>query len=109
MATIINKTPHPIHIVDAEGNVIQTFPMCPVEELIRLKIATVPDVCLDGVPTSRTEFGEPIGLPEFQDGVFYVVSVLVKNARPTRSDLLVPAELLRDEGGQIIGCRSLGR
>ena len=42
-------------------------------------------------------------------GVFYIVSQLVKNALPDRTDLLVPAEVVRDGNGNIIGCKSLGR
>ena len=109
MTTIINKTPHPIHIVDADGAVVRTFPACPAEDLIRLRAETVPCEELDGVPTSRTEFGEATGLPDYEEGVYYVVSQLVKSAKASRSDLLVPAEVVRDENGQIIGCRSLGR
>ena len=109
MVTIINKTPHPVTLVGEENTVIRTFPACPREELIRLKANTVPDEPIDGVATSRTVFGEATGLPEFQEGVCYIVSQMVKNALAGRSDLLVPAEVVRDENGQIIGCRSLGR
>lgn len=109
MTTIINKTPHPIHIVDANGAVVRTFPACPKDELIRLTAKTVSLETLDGVSTSRTEFGEATGLPDFEEGVYYVVSQLVKSAKAARIDLLVPAEVARDENGQIIGCRSLGR
>ena len=108
MTTIINKTPHPVNLVDASGEVHRTFPACPKEELIRLSANTVPAGELDGVPTSRTEFGEPTGLPEAEEGVYYIVSQLVKSAIG-RDDLLVPAEVVRDENGQISGCRSLGR
>jgi hypothetical protein len=109
VTTIINKTPHPVHLVDNEGKVFRTFPGCPKEDLIRLASETVPQVALDGVPTSRTVFGEPTGLPEAVDDVFYIVSQLVKSALPERIDLLVPAEVVRDSDGQIIGCRCLGR
>lgn len=33
----------------------------------------------------------------------------VKNACPVRKDLLVPAEVVRDADGNIVGCKSLGR
>jgi hypothetical protein len=32
----------------------------------------------------------------------------VKSALPERIDLLVPAEMVRDKEGNIIGCQSLG-
>ena len=109
MTIIINKTPHPIHILDADGAVVRTFPACPKDELIRLTAETVFLETLDSIPTSRTEFGEATDLPDSAEDVYYVVSQLVKSAKADRSDLLVPAEVARDENGQIIGCRSLGR
>ena len=109
MTIIINKTPHPVNLVDADGAEVRTFPACPKEELIRLTANTVPTDELDGVATSRTEFGEATGLPSYEEDVYYIVSQLVKSAKAERVDLLVPAEVARDENGQIIGCRSLGR
>ena len=41
--------------------------------------------------------------------VYYIVSQIVKSALPNRADLLVPAEVVRDNAGNIIGCKSLGR
>src|SRR4030042_444641 len=61
------------------------------------------------IPTSRTEFGDVVGLSPQADGVYYIVSQLVKSTLPDRTDLLVPAELVRDERGNIVGCGSLGR
>lgn len=133
---IINKTPHPITIVDGP-----TFPACPKDELIRLASRTEPTGSIDGIPTSRTVFGEPEGLPapQFEEfcprcegvsvpgfsdpgdcpschgdtvgrpAVFFIVSQIVKSACPDRDDLLVPVEVVRDETGAIVGCRSLGR
>lgn len=102
--TIKNYTPHPVHIIGSNGTTT-----IPNSGLIRLKATTVADESIDGIPTSRTVFGEPEGLPAYQEGTFYIVSQLVKSALPERADLLVPAEVVRDEAGNIIGCRSLGR
>jgi hypothetical protein len=104
--TIINKTPHPVHIVDAAGNIVRTFPKS--DTLIRLKSAVRPLANFDGVPVTETIFGEPEGLPAYESGIYYIVSQLVKAALPDRFDLLVPAEMLRDKEGNIIGCQSLG-
>ena len=104
---IINKTPHPVNIVNDENNLIHTFPKA--EQLIRLKMVTVAVDSIGGIPTTITRFGEPEGLPNQQEGVFYIVSQLVKNALPKRDDLLVPAEVVRDNQGNIVGCKSLGR
>jgi hypothetical protein len=105
---IINKTPHAVHIVDDNGRFVKTYDKGDTQ--IRLSVKTVQDEPLiDGTPTSRTSFGEPEGLPDFQEGTFYIVSQLVKSALPERTDLLVPAEVMRDDMGNIIGCKSLGR
>src|SRR5690606_41172859 len=105
---VINKTPHDVNIVDQNGQIIRTYERS--DSQIRLAVKTVQDVPLpDGTPTSRTEFGEPEGLPAYVEGVFYIVSQLVKNALPYRTDLLVPAEVIRDEKGNIVGCKCLGR
>jgi hypothetical protein len=39
---------------------------------------------------------------------YFIVSQLIKSAFPDRHDLLVPAEVVRDSDGNIIGCKSLG-
>ena len=104
---VVNKTPHQVHILDENGQVVRTYEKS--EGQIRLAVKTVKDEPLGDVPTSRTVFGEPEGLPDFQEGTFYIVSQLVKNALPNRTDLLVPAEVVRDEKGNIVGCKSLGR
>jgi len=106
MSVIKNMTPHPITILDESNNVIRSIPS---DGLIRLKANVVfAGFTVDGVNITKTEFGEPEGLPDYEFGKFYVVSQLVKNAFPERSDLLVPAEVVRDENGSVIGCRSLG-
>ena len=103
--TIKNLTPHDITIVDSEGKVSRVIES---SGLVRLTAKTVSQGDADGVPLSKTIFGEPVGLPEFNCDTFLIVSQLVKAAFPMRSDLLVPAEMVRDEKGAIIGCKSLG-
>jgi len=104
---VINKTPHDVNIVSEDGRVVKTYPRG--DSLIRLGVETVQDTPLDGIPTSKTIFGEPEGLPDFVEGTFYIVSQLIKSTLPGRTDLLVPAEVVRDKSGRIIGCKSLGR
>ena len=103
---IENRTPHPVNILDENNNEIARFESAGQIRLTAVVVAAEP---IDGIPTSRTEFGAPEGLPEYNGGTYYIVSQLVKSALPNRGDLLVPAEVVRDESGTIIGCRSLGR
>lgn len=103
---IINKTPHPINIIENEVTT-RRFP--PIGEPIRLAVSAQPCPEIDGIRTVKTVFGKPENLPAEKDGVFYIVSQIVKSALPGRDDLLVPAEVQRDDKGRIIGCKSLGR
>ncbi len=102
---ILNLTPHPITICDGNGVKIREIPS---SGLVRLKAVTVPAGAVNGIPVTKTEFGQAEGLPDFQEGTYYIVSQLVKTALPGREDLLVPAEVVRDASGVIIGCKSLG-
>ncbi len=104
MASIRNLTPHPIVVIRGEEKItIQA------SGLARLAARTEWVGEIDGIPLSQTKFGLPEGLPDPQDGVYLVVSQLIKSALPQRTDLLVPAEVVRDEKGNIVGCQSLGQ
>lgn len=115
---LINLTPHDIHIVDKKGVVIKTIP--PSGMVARLDAETIrTGDGVDEVFFSRTKFGEVTmvetsskisspGLPKQIHGRYFIVSQLIKSAFPGRGDLLVPAEVVRDAAGRIIGCESLG-
>lgn len=100
--TINNYTPHPITVL--VGNEMRTYPST---GLIRLKVSITDAGMVGDVRITKTVFGEPEGLPDFVEGQYYIVSQIVKNACDRR-DLLVPAEVVRDEEGQIMFCRSFG-
>lgn len=102
MIKILNFTPHAINIVGETTRTIES------SGLIRLEMNTESVTTLEGIPVTKTVFGEPVGLPEQVEGTFYIVSQLVKTALPERADLLVPAEVVRDDKGRILGCKSLG-
>jgi len=101
-------TPHSVQILDRDSNAV-LFDIPASGNLIRLKASTVnAGFTVNDVEITKTVFGNPEGLAKYQLGTFYVVSQLVKSALPDRTDLLVPAEVVRDEKGNIIGCYSLG-
>ena len=87
-----------------DGKVIKTFPS---EGSIRLSSQTKKVGNLNGIPLSKTVFGEAQGLPEQKKGTYYIVSSLVCQAYPDRKDFLIVNETVRNEKGQIVGCRSL--
>lgn len=106
MANIINLTPHSIVIVDDANNIIRTIN--PSGTIARVSAKTVRSGEFDGIPLTRTEFGEVVDLPEPTEDTVYVVSSLVASRVPERADVLIPNESVRDEKGRIVGCRSLG-
>lgn len=103
MKTIINTTPHNVNICDANNKVINTF--LKSDNPIRLNSTSNQIGDVNGIPVNSVTFGSA-DLLAFQEGIYYIVSALVKNALPNRPDLLVPHDVVRDEGGNIIGCRS---
>lgn len=61
------------------------------------------------VPVTSARFGEVEGLPEPEEGVIYIVSNMVAQAVPDREDVFFPDDIVRDEHGNVIGCRALGK
>ena len=109
MALVYNYTPHDVNVYHNTGNVevfeSRGLARCTQEEEYVGYIEPEGPLC---IPTTivRMQYGKVEGLPEPQDGVFYIVSSLVAQAcKGKRSDLLVPADPVRDESGRIIGCR----
>ncbi len=119
---IINMTPHGITILNDKGMSIRDIPAS--GQMIRLDAKTVSvgsltetlssiddesiaETSVD-IPLTKTTYGETNCLPKYQNGTYYIVSQLVKSAFPKRMDFLVPAQVVRDEKGNIIGCLSLG-
>ena len=95
---IINLTPHAINIVG----------VCeiPASGLIaRVGTKVVQSGIISGLPIVKTELGSVTGLPEIT-GVYFIVSSIVK-AAVKQENLLVPGELVRDDKGNIVGCKSL--
>lgn len=103
---IKNMTPHPVIILDGDYRQIARYES---SGQVRLASKTVQADPIEGIATSQTVFGAPEGLPDCKTGTYYIVSQLIKSALPSRVDLLVPAEVVRDGSGNIIGCQSLGR
>lgn len=102
MKTIINTTPHNVNICDDNGKVITNF--LKSDSPIRLNSVSNKIGDINGIPVNSVTFGSA-DIPTFQEGVHYIVSALVKNAFPNRSDLIVPHDLVRDTDGNIVGCK----
>jgi hypothetical protein len=117
--TLINATPHSITLVSREGveqdnrrqflaetvEILREIP--PSEILARVSMINFPAGEIDGIAIESVTYGEIEGLPEPQEGVYYIVSGLVAAAAAKigRVDCLAPGALVRDKKtGVILGC-----
>ena len=101
MSTLVNLTPHMINVMHADGTVenIASSGLARCAEQ-RIIVGSV-----NGIDLYAVSYGEVSGLPEQVDDTFYIVSMPVRLALPTRKDLLSPGELVRDNEGKPIGCK----
>lgn len=110
MTTVLNYTPHTITICGDDGAVVREIPSSGVARVTTTSV-NLPSV--DGIPVVATEYGSVEGLPEPQEGVALIVSMIVATALPNRSDLYRPdtgpANVVRDADGRIIGVKALTR
>lgn len=100
----VNLTPHDLNVVAHDGSV-RVFPKS--GSVARVSVQRLPREGLDGVLVSANVYGDVEGLPEPVEGVALVVSALVLARVPNRLDVFAPGELVRDEGGNVVGCKGL--
>ena len=99
----VNLTPHAINVFNNENVQIAAFGS---NGVARCSTSTESDGVIGGIPFTKTQMGDVIGLPAKQDGVFIIVSRLICAACPDRDDLVIVDQTVRDEAGRIVGCKS---
>lgn len=107
---MLNRTEHQVTIYNTIG--IETPDMVLEKyagEPIRVSCESRKVDVIEGIDIYEVVYGEVTGLPEFEEGVYYVVSAMVRQALPHRKDLLSPGQLIRNEAGQPVGCLGLVR
>lgn len=107
---MLNRTEHEVKVFNTIG--IETPDMVLEKyagEPIRVSCESRKVGTIEGVDIYENVYGEVTGLPEFKEGVYYVVSAMVRQALPHRKDLLSPGQLIRSEAGQPVGCLGLVR
>lgn len=106
--TLKNLTPHPINLYRNEDHPIEVIPAeARPARLATIDLGTNP--IAGGPDVEYVEFGHVTGLPQPQHAVWYIVSLPVALALPSRDDLLVPYVEVRNGDGAVIGCRFLAR
>lgn len=104
---IINLTPHAINVLKEDGSPKMSIPASgTVARAVQMRHSMGE---INGIPVNKSEYGDPVNLPAAEEGTVYIVSVLTAQSAPDRDDLLVVDDLVRNEDGQIIGCRAFAR
>ncbi len=107
---IINLTPHEINIYKGDENILT---IAPSGSVARCSQVDNEDGFINflgkDVPLFNTNYNEIENLPPEKPNTFYVVSMIIANRSPKRKDLLIPVGIVRNEKGQIIGCKGLSR
>lgn len=107
---IINLTPHAV-TVDPGGTDEITLPATGVFARIRELKGDLTQITVNGtrVALQQVSYADEVeGLAPPTDDVLYLVSRVTAAAATNRSDLVFPQDEVRDQHGQIIGCRALG-
>ena len=110
MTKLVNLTPHTVNIISGDGSAL-AVPNCGTIARCVETQTELPSINVDGAEVSivTTTYGDVSGLPEPEEGTYYIVSLLVAQAVKGRNDLLSPGLTIRDEAGQVIGCKALTR
>ena len=101
----VNLTPHTIKVVDGEGNIVISVPAS--GNIARVTVSNQLVETVDGVEIYRAVMGAVVGIPEVASDTIYIVSMVVRQEVPNRSDVASPGELVRDGSGNPVGCRGL--
>ncbi|MFZ9363708.1 MAG: hypothetical protein ACO25T_08775 [Arenimonas sp.] len=101
----MNLTPHAVRVVLDKGRT-QTFDPSGTVARVTTASRTVAD--LGGIPCDTTVYFGIDGLPPVKPGVAYIASAMVAQRAWSdgRYDVVHPGDLLRDDAGNVIGCRN---
>ncbi len=101
---IVNLTPHSISILDESGEP-RVIP--PSGNIARVAMGWREVVRENGIQFFRAVKGEVMGLPAPCFDTVFLVSAMVREAVPSRPDVVSPGDLVRDNKGNPIGCKGL--
>ena len=111
----INLTSHPINLYSRDGRnriITKIEPSGAVARVAMRSSTPYGTVNIEGheIPVVLSRSAERVvGLPDAVEGVYYIVSLPVARHEPTRTDLIVPHDSVRNHHGTIIGCRMFAR
>lgn len=100
----INLCPHPVRVKRVSDGGWDYYPACetPARSFGDKNFDDIRDDHIQS--TIDREKSVIVNLPEQCDGVLYIVSSVIQDARPKRIDLVVP-DPIKDENGKTIGAK----
>lgn len=104
-----NLTPNDINLILPNGEILR-IPASGVVARVDSHIEQIGRI--GAIPVIKTVFeldSSVTDLPDPQDGVIFITSMSVAQVVTDRTDVLVPADLRRDDTGRIIGAGALQR
>jgi len=106
---VVNCTPHDVNLITENGSI--TFPRSGIIPRLTEQQNKINSVIVNGIEIDimSKSFLEPEGLPEPKENTIFIVSALVAGAVKNRDDLVIPNDIIRDDKGNIIGCRNLAK
>ena len=123
---IVNLTPHDVAIYNVSDCILNSgslylrekagmkypkplrvYPAA--KESARAIYVQKPVGTVDGYLIYRRAPREIIGLPEPKSDTVYIVSKMLAQACPERTDLIFPGTLVRNESGDVVGCIDFSR
>lgn len=105
--TIINCTPHAITFLREDNSVLATVE--PSGTIARASQTREAVGNINGIVVNQCSYGSVTGLPDPQPETIYLVSALTAQACRNRDDVFIVDDAVRNEAGQIIGCRAIAR
>lgn len=102
---IINLTPHAINFLREDNSVLATIE--PSGTIARAAQTRERVSEVNGIVVNQCSYGAVTGLPDPQPETIYLVSALTAQACRNRSDVFIVDDAVRNESGQIIGCRAI--
>lgn len=102
---IRNLTPHDAVVIKDDSRLIYEAEAVSA----RVHVILDPIESDSDCPLFKETYGQPVGLPDPEEGVILIVSGIMCTALPDRTDLVHPVGLVRDKTGAVIGCQGLCR
>lgn len=98
----VNLTPHTLNVVDRNGKVHNIEPSGLVArvETNKLNVGST-----EGFNLMVETTGKVVDMPDSEWLTLYIVSRVVAAELKERTDVLVPGDFIRDEAGNILGCK----